>query len=155
MTELSGSSLLVASLIIAILCVTGLILPLLWQLRKTAVSLERFFDSATKDLHQVATDVHEARSRIDEIAGTVRGSADSLASFSRSVSNLGASLQIAAESVIGARALVTKSVGGVVGALSAGVSIASFLRRRMRRRAEAAAVAAGVAAAVAKGNANE
>lgn len=58
----------------AILLVTGFLVPLLIQARRTARSVQRFAEGAAQDLHQATQDVHGLRLQVDEVAQLARQS---------------------------------------------------------------------------------
>jgi len=54
-------------LCLAVTVLTVFLVRLLIQARRTAAAVERFTDSATSDLRQVAEDIHAARARVDDV----------------------------------------------------------------------------------------
>lgn len=52
---------LISTLVVVLLVLTGAVVPLLVQLRRTAVAVERLAQSAAVDLKQAAEDVHALR----------------------------------------------------------------------------------------------
>lgn len=57
---------------LSIATLTVFLVLLLVQARRTAASVQRLADSAARDLHQIATDVHEARRKLEEVADLAR-----------------------------------------------------------------------------------
>jgi len=57
---------IITAAVLVALCVC--LVPLLLQLKRTAVALERLADSAREDLGGIARDVHEVRRRLDGLA---------------------------------------------------------------------------------------
>jgi hypothetical protein len=57
---------------LAVVTLTVFLVLLLVQARRTAAAVERLADSATRDLRQMAEDIHEVRRQVDEVAGLAR-----------------------------------------------------------------------------------
>lgn len=55
-------------LALAVAALTAALIPLLFQLRRTAAAMEQFAHDASRDLNRVATDLHETRTRIESLA---------------------------------------------------------------------------------------
>ncbi|WP_243322229.1 DUF948 domain-containing protein [Geothrix sp. SG200] len=51
----------------AILLLTGFLVPLLIQARRTALSVQQFAESASQDLRQVSQDVHDLRLQVEAV----------------------------------------------------------------------------------------
>lgn len=62
------SHILPITLSLAVVVLTVFLVLLLIQARRTAAAVERLAESAVRDLHQVSTDIHEVRMRVDEVA---------------------------------------------------------------------------------------
>jgi len=58
-------------LCLAVIVLTVFLVLLLVQARRTAKAVERLAESAAQDLRQVSGDLHEIRTRVDGIAGSV------------------------------------------------------------------------------------
>ena len=56
---------LIVTLIAVLVALTAVAIPLLIQLRRTALAVERMAESATLDLKQVAEDVHATRVQVE------------------------------------------------------------------------------------------
>ena len=59
-------------LCLAVAVLTVFLVLLLMQARRTAAAVERLAESATRDLRQVAEDVHAVRIRVDDVTGSLR-----------------------------------------------------------------------------------
>lgn len=55
----------------AVIVLTVFLVLLLAQARRTAKAVERLAESATQDLRQVSSDLHEIRTRVDGVAGSI------------------------------------------------------------------------------------
>ena len=60
-------------LAVAIAILTIFLVLVLIQARSTAASVQRLADSATQDLHQIATDLHEVRTQVDAVTQLAKG----------------------------------------------------------------------------------
>lgn len=56
---------LIGTLVAVLLILTAAAVPLLIQLRRTAIAVERLAESAAQDLKQVAEDVHATRAQVE------------------------------------------------------------------------------------------
>ena len=63
------NSVLIVTLIAVLVVLTAAVVPLLIQLRRTALAVERFAESATLDLKRVAEDVHATRVQVEGLVG--------------------------------------------------------------------------------------
>ena len=55
-------------LCLSVATLTVFLVLLLIQARRTAAAMEKLAEDATRDLRQVAEDIHEVRSQVDEVA---------------------------------------------------------------------------------------
>jgi hypothetical protein len=78
-----------ATLILVLLATAIGLVPLLFQLRRTAQSLDHFLLLSRKDLAQIAEDVHASRLRMDHLAFSLQGSLDDLSLFTRMLGDVG------------------------------------------------------------------
>jgi hypothetical protein len=77
------------TLILVLVAVAIGLVPLLFQLRRTAQSLDLFLLLSRKDLAQIAEDVHASRLRMDHLAFSLQGSLDELSLFTRMLGDVG------------------------------------------------------------------
>ena len=71
--ETAMSLILQIVLAVAIAILTVFLVLVLIQARRTAASVQRLADSATQDLHQIATDLHEVRAQVDSVTQLAKG----------------------------------------------------------------------------------
>ena len=95
------------------------LVPLLFQLRRSAQSLDRFLLSTSKDLSQIADDVHASRVRMDHLAISLQASLDDLSTFTQMMGSVGTTLtdfQHRFQSTIDS---ASRTCGGLLGGVSA------------------------------------
>jgi uncharacterized protein YoxC len=103
------------------------LLPLLVQLRRTAQSLDAFLLSSRKDLSQIADDVHAARLRMDDLAGSLQVSLDELSVFARVVGEVGRTVKDFHASFHDSIDSASRNLGGIIGGIRA---VLSFFKSR-------------------------
>ena len=64
--------LLELTLVLVLLAIAGALVPLLFQLRRTAQGLDAFLLSTRKDLTQITEDVHASRLRMDHLGVSIQ-----------------------------------------------------------------------------------
>lgn len=69
------------TLILVLLAIAAGLVPLLFQLRRTAQGLDAFLLATRKDMAQMTEDVHASRVRMDDLGVSVQGYLDSVAGF--------------------------------------------------------------------------
>ena len=57
----------------ATIVLTVFLAMFLFQARRTAAAVERFAESAARDLHQVSTDIHAVKGHAEDVAALVKG----------------------------------------------------------------------------------
>ena len=87
------SLLLQITLIAVLVAVAAGVVPLLFQMRRTAQAMEAFLASSRQDLAQIAQDVHAARLRLEGLADSLQDSLDELSVFARSLGEVGRSVK--------------------------------------------------------------
>jgi len=112
-------------LAVVLVVLGALLVPLLLQLRRTAVAMEHLAVSAREDLGQIAADVHHLRARADELADLLSDTLELPASLGR----ICASAARTVEGFLGRRG------PGWLGALLTGLRFALNLVRRRREGA--------------------
>lgn len=73
---------------LSVAAITAALIPFLLQVRRTAAAVERLATSATRDLKQMAEDIHEARMRVDEVAQLARHSLEHPSTLTKVVAGL-------------------------------------------------------------------
>ena len=107
------------TLILVLVAVTIGLVPLLFQLRRTARALDVFLVSARSDLSQIADDVHASRVRMDHLATSLQRSLDDLASFTLLMRELGQMLKDFRVRFHTTIDTATRNLGGIIGGISA------------------------------------
>ena len=106
--------------LIAVLAALAIgLVPLLFQLRRTAQGLDAFLLSSRKDLSQIAEDVHASRLRMDHLAGSLQVSIDELSTFARLMGEAGRAVKefhTRFQDTIGS---ASRNLGGIIGGISA------------------------------------
>lgn len=114
------------TLILVLLAVAIGLVPLLYQLRRTAQSLDLFLLATRKDLAQIAEDVHASRQRMDHLAGSLAGSLAELSVFAKSVGEVGTTLSEWHARFRNTIDSASRNLGGIIGGLSA---VLAFFKR--------------------------
>jgi len=119
--------LLEITLILVLLAIAVGLVPLLFQLRRTAMELDAFLISSKKDLAQIAEDVHASRVRMDHLAISLQVSLDELSVFSRMVGDLGSAARAFYSRFQCSIESTSRNLGGIIGGISA---VLAFFKRR-------------------------
>ena len=105
--------------LIALLAAIGLgLVPLLFQLRRTARNLDTFLLATRKDLTQIAGDVQASRARMDFLAVTLQRSLDDLSPLVRILGEAGCSLMVFRDRARSFIASASRNFGGLSGGIS-------------------------------------
>lgn len=107
------------TLILVLIALAIGLVPLLYQLRRTAQNLDLFLLSTQKDLTQIAEDVHASRLRMDSLAGSLAGSLRELSVFARSVGDVGVTVSEWHTRFRNTIESASRNLGGVIGGISA------------------------------------
>jgi hypothetical protein len=110
------------TLILVLVALAAGLVPLLYQLRRTARGLDLFLLSTSKDLAQIAQDVHASRLRMDLLAASITESLGGFSTFAKSVGELGSTVN---EWHIRFRNTIesaSRNIGGVIGGISAALA---------------------------------
>ena len=110
------------------------LVPLLFQLRRTAQGLDAFLLSSRKDLSQIAEDVHASRLRMDQLAGSLQASLDELSIFVRLIGEVGRTVKDFHTRFHSTIESASRNLGGIVGGVSA--VLAFFKSRRNTHECE-------------------
>ena len=115
------------ALIVALVALTGALVPLLFQLRRTAQGLDAFFLSSRKDLAQIAEDVHASRLRMDHLAGSLQSSLDELLALVRLMGEVGHTVKNFHNRFHSTIESASRNLGGIIGGISA---VLAFCKRK-------------------------
>jgi uncharacterized protein YoxC len=107
------------TLIIVLIALAVGLLPLLFQLRRTAQGLDNFLLSTRKDLSQIAEDVHASRLRMDHLVGTLQLSLCEFSLFAKSIGEVGSTLKEFHARFRNTIDSASRNLGGVIGGISA------------------------------------
>ena len=77
------------TLILVLVALAAGLVPLLFQLRRTAQGVDTFLLTSSKELSQIAEDVHAFRMHMDSLAGSLQTSLGELSTFTRSIGEIG------------------------------------------------------------------
>lgn len=113
------STALEITLILVLVALAIGMVPLLYQLRKTAKNLDLFLLSSRKDLAQIAEDVHASRLRMDHLAGTLADSLEELSVFAKSIGAAGVTVSEWHTRFRNTIESASRNFGGVLGGISA------------------------------------
>ena len=114
------------TVIVVLLALVAALVPLLIQLRRTAMGLEVFLASSRKDLAQIAEDVHASRLRMDHLAGSFQIYLDELLSFVQVMGEMGRTVRQFHARFNSTLESASRNVGGMLGAIS---GLMSFFHR--------------------------
>jgi uncharacterized protein YoxC len=115
------------TLILVLVALAIGLVPLLYQLRRTAQGLDLFLLSTKKDLSQIAEDVHASRLRMDHLAGTLQLTLCEFSVFAKSVGELGSKVKELHTTFRNSLESASRNVGGVIGGISA---VLAFFKSR-------------------------
>jgi len=115
------------TLIVVLITLAGSLVPLIFQLRHTAKCLEAFLLSSSKDLSQIADDVHASRLRVDILVDSAQLYMDKVGAIFQvmgEMSHLVKNFQSRFSNTMDA---ASHNLGGIIGGVSA---LWSFWKRR-------------------------
>lgn len=81
------------AIIVFLILITIGVFPLLIQLRRTAKHMDNFLISSKQDLTQIAEDVHAARMRLENLAGSLQICLDGVTRCIQSVEETGQTIK--------------------------------------------------------------
>ena len=113
-------------IVVLVALAVGLV-RLLVQLRRTAQGLDAFLLSSSRDLSQIAEDVHASRLRMDHLAASLQVSLDELSRLARMMRELGRTVQDLNRRYHSTIESASRNLGGIVGGISA---VLAFFKRR-------------------------
>ncbi|MDP2874878.1 MAG: hypothetical protein Q8O00_01760 [Holophaga sp.] len=115
-------------IVVLILLAIG-ILPLLFQLRRTAQGIEAFLQSSKRDLAQIAEDVHASRLRMDHLAGSFQLYLDELMGFVQLMGDMGRTAKNFHAKFSSTFDSASRNLGGIIGGISA---VLAFFKNRKK-----------------------
>ena len=115
------------TLILVLVAVAVAVVPLLYQLRKSAQAMDLFLLSKKLDLAQIAEDVHASRLRMDHLASTLQSTLYEFSVFAKSVGELGGWLKELQTNFRTSLESASRNFGGIIGGISA---VLAFLKTR-------------------------
>ena len=120
------STALEITLIIVLVASAGGLVPLLFQLRRTAQGLDAFLISSRRDLSQIAEDVHASRLRMDHLAISLQTSLDEISVFAQLMGEVGGMVRNFHNQFHSTIESASRNLGGILGGISA---VLSFFKR--------------------------
>jgi uncharacterized protein YoxC len=115
------------TLIVALVALLVVLVPLFYQLRRTAQGLDAFLVSSRKDLSQIAEDVHASRLRMDHLMGALQTSLDDLSAYARLMGDMGRSLKDFRTRFQSTIESASRNLGGIIGGIS---TVLTFFKHR-------------------------
>lgn len=116
------------TLILVLVAIAVGLVPLLFQLRRTAQGLDAFLLSTRKDLSQIAEDVHASRLRMDHLAVSLQASLDEVSAFAEMMGEVGRTLKEFHARFHNTIDSASRNLGGIIGGISA--ALAFFKRKQ-------------------------
>jgi hypothetical protein len=114
------------TLIVVLVAIASAMVPLLFQLRRTAQGLDSFLLSTRRDLCQIAEDVHASRLRMDHLAVSLQSSLDELSTFAQTMGELGGMVKSFHNQFHSSIESASRNLGSLLGGLS---SVLTFFKR--------------------------
>ncbi len=115
------------TLIVVLVALAIGLVPLLFQLRRTAQGIDAFLLASRRDLAQIAEDVHASRLRVDHLAGSLQTSLDELSAFARVVGEVGRTVKDFHHRFNCTIDSASRNLGGIIGGVS---TVLSFFKSR-------------------------
>ena len=110
------------TLILFLIALAGGLVPLLFQLRRTAKGLDAFLVASRRDLGQITEDVHASRLRMDHIAASLQASLDEISVFAHLMGDLGGMVRNFHTQFHSTIESASRNLGGILGGISAVLS---------------------------------
>lgn len=115
------------TLILVLVALAVGLVPLLIQLRRTAQGLDLFLLSTSRDLAQIAEDVHASRLRMDDLGGSLAVTLSDLSAFTKSIAEVGGTVKEWHARFRTTLESASRTIGGVMGGVSA---VLAFLKSK-------------------------
>jgi hypothetical protein len=124
--EPTMSTALEITLILVLVAIAIGLVPLLFQLRRSAQGLDAFLISSRRDLSQIAEDVHASRLRMDHLAVSLQASLDEISVFAQLMGEVGGMIRNFHNQFHSTIDSASRNLGGILGGISA---VLSFFKR--------------------------
>ena len=115
------------TLIVVLVALAIGLVPLLFQLRRTAQGIDAFLLASRRDLAQIVEDVHASRLRVDHLADSLQTPLDELSTFVRVVSEVGRTVKDFHQRFNCTIESASRNFGGIIGGVSA---VLAFFKSR-------------------------
>lgn len=115
------------TLILVLIAIAVGLLPLLFQLRRTAQNFDAFLLSTRKDLSQITEDVHVSRLRMDQLTGSIQTYLDELSTFVQLMGEVGQTVRNFHNRFHDTIESASRNFGGIIGGVSA---VLAFFRSK-------------------------
>jgi hypothetical protein len=116
------STALQVTLILFLVALAGGLVPLLFQLRRTAKALDAFLIASRRDLGQITEDVHASRLRMDHLAVSLQASLDEISVFAQLMGEVGGMVRNFHNQFHSTIESASRNLGGILGGISAVLS---------------------------------
>lgn len=110
------------TLIVVLIALAIGLVPLLFQLRRTAQGMDSFLLSARRDLSQIAEDVHASRLRMDHLADSFQTCLVELSTFARAMGEVGRTVKDFHNRFQSTVESASRNFGGIIGGISAALA---------------------------------
>lgn len=115
------------TLILVLAAFAAGLVPLLFQLRKTAQGLDQFLLDSKKDMSQLVEDVHASRLRMDRLAISLQSSLDEVSDFAQMMGDAGRTVKDFHTRFHSTIESASRNLGGILGGISA---VLAFFKSR-------------------------
>lgn len=105
--------------LIAVLAALAIgLVPLLFQLRRSAQNFDAFLLASRRDLAQITEDVHASRLRMDHLVGSLKVSMDQLSTFAQAMGEVGHTVKDFHARFRSTIDSASRNLGAIIGAIS-------------------------------------
>ena len=111
------------TLVLVLLAIAAGLVPLLWQLRRTAQGLDAFLRDTRKDLAQITDDVHASRLRMDHLGVSVQAYLDEVSGFIGAIREVKQGVQSITGAVRRALDPASNALVGIMGGITAAIGL--------------------------------
>ena len=118
------------TLILVLLATAAGLVPLLFQLRRSARGLDAFLLSTRRDLTQITEDVHASRLRMDNLGVSLQTCLDEVSGFARLVRGVGEGVQSFTSGLRRILDPAANPLAGLIGGIAAAVSLFKHRKRK-------------------------
>lgn len=110
------------TLIVVLIALAIGLVPLLFQLRRSAQGIDAFLLSVRRDLSQIAEDVHASRMRMDTLGDSLQTCLVELSTFTRVVGDVGRTARDFHTRFHSTFESASSNLGGIIGGISAALA---------------------------------